>query len=378
MTDSAAAGTALYTGHKTLNGRISTDVNGKPLLTIGELAHQNGKSVGVVTTVPACDATPSAVGAHNISRKNSVEIFQEMIKGDIFQVIIGCGHPLSRKVTEKFGEKIQNDSNADYSNVGGEECWSLLRNDNLNGFTLLENLEDFMNVANAKNDPPQKIAGFPVMYSPILPVDGFPEVETEESKHIMNKIFGSQNVTKEPTLSVLSEAALNVLAQNENVFFLMIEGGAIDWASHDQNVENMILEQTAFTKAVDTVCNWVEQNSDWNETVVIVTADHETGQLWGANTFEDKNGDSQYNKRNDEFLGFHPIQNHGVGRMPGMQFASTNHTNALVPIWGKGGNIERLGNYYRGQDKKAAVFWNFSGHYIDNTDVARYLHDCMN
>ena len=78
---------------------------------------------------------------------------------------------------------------------------------------------------------------------------------------------------------MLSTAALNVLGKNKDGFFLMIEGGAIDWASHACSLKGVIEETRDFNTAINSVIAWVEKNSSWKETIVIITADHETGYL---------------------------------------------------------------------------------------------------
>ena len=378
-TDSTAAATALYTGVKTKVDRLSVDPNGKSLETIGTIAHRRGKSVGVVTTVQTWDATPGAVAAHNIDRYHADEILDEMIFQSPLKVIIGSGHPLRGRQIEKFqGQTEDHQKQPEYGDVGGETMWKKLQEGSANGFVLLETKDDFQKIAQAQGNVPQKIAGFPNVSQPIAPIDGLPDgVESDEVNRVFLEVIGDRPVEKTPTLSLMSLAAINVLRQNDQGFFVMIEGGAIDWACHARSPERTIMEQTAFAKAVDTVCDWVEKNSSWDETLVIVTADHETAQLWGSGTYFDKNNDRRFETLNDIFLEFQPIQNNGRGKIPGMQFGFTNHSNALVPLWAKGPGSSSFEKYIRGTDEKAGRFWNFSGRYIDNTDVFRVLKDCL-
>ena len=86
--------------------------------------------------------------------------------------------------------------------------------------------------------------------------------------------------TENPTLAESAQAALAVLQKNPNGFVLVIEGGAVDWASHSNNMDLMIGELIDFNEAVDAVIDWVNTNdSEWANTLVIVTSDHETGYL---------------------------------------------------------------------------------------------------
>ena len=87
--------------------------------------------------------------------------------------------------------------------------------------------------------------------------------------------------TSVPTLAEMSRAALNVLDNDPDGFVMMIEGGAVDWAGHANQSGRLIEEQVDFDLAVDAVLAWVEANSNWGETLLIVTGDHETGYLTG-------------------------------------------------------------------------------------------------
>ncbi len=78
------------------------------------------------------------------------------------------------------------------------------------------------------------------------------------------------------------EGALNVLDDNPKGFFLMVEGGAIDWAGHSNLSGRLIEEEGDFLDAVSAVIEWVDTQSSWNDTLLIVTGDHETGYLTGA------------------------------------------------------------------------------------------------
>jgi alkaline phosphatase len=82
----------------------------------------------------------------------------------------------------------------------------------------------------------------------------------------------------------MTSAAINVLDNNPDGFFLMIEGGAADWASHANQSGRVIEEQIAFEKAIETVIEWVNKNSTWDDTLLIVTSDHETGYITGPDS----------------------------------------------------------------------------------------------
>jgi alkaline phosphatase len=116
----------------------------------------------------------------------------------------------------------------------------------------------------------------------------------------------------------------------------------------------MIEEQIDFNNAVEEVCDWVKANSNWGETLLIVTGDHECGYLWGPGS-------------NPEFL---PIPESGAGLVPPMQWYSGGHSNALIPLFGKGPLANILKGWAAGDDP-------VRGAYIDNTQIAELVFLCL-
>ncbi len=153
----------------------------------------------------------------------------------------------------------------------------------------------------------------------------------------------------------MSRAALNVLDNDKDGFFLMIEGGAVDWAGHANQTGRLIEEQTDFNKTVEAVMAWVARYSNWGETLLVVTGDHETGNLWGP-------GSGMV----DGLARYAPIINRGPGKVPGVQWNSGDHTNQLIPLFAKGKSADFLKTYVRASDP-------VRGAYIDNTDLAELL-----
>ncbi|MCI0513147.1 alkaline phosphatase, partial [candidate division KSB1 bacterium] len=123
----------------------------------------------------------------------------------------------------------------------------------------------------------------------------------------------------------------------------------------------MIEEEIDFNHAVAAVVRWVETHSSWEESLVIVTADHETGYLTGVNSGTSAAGQPIWN----------PLQNHGKGVLPGMEWHSGEHTNALIPFFAKGAASESLRQY---ADEIDPV----RGHYLDNTEIAKFLFTLVN
>ena len=367
-TDSAAAATALNTGGKTFYTGLGVNESGKPLELLADVAIAAGKSVGAVTTVSLTHATPAGVYARSMSRSNFTEIIEQ---SDKMTVLMGCAHPSF----DMYGKPLAYDK-YDFNYIGGKEIWEkIISPQGFYGFKFIDRAADFEQLAQGK-DLPAKVLGIPRVQSSIPPIDGTPTVG-HASLEDMEKILGKYDTSEMPTLSTMSLAALNVLAQNQNGFYLMVEGGAIDFAAHGNNTLQTAFEHAGFSKAVDAVVEWVEKNSSWDETVLIVTADHETGFSWGTGTYVDKNKDGKFKPEDDEFVDYMPIVNEGGGKLPGVQFLTDDHTNSLVPLWGIGVGINELEKGFYGIDREAAKRWNFSGKCIDNTDIGIFLKSKM-
>jgi alkaline phosphatase len=96
------------------------------------------------------------------------------------------------------------------------------------------------------------------------PVQSIRDVET----------YLPEDLSENPTLADMTEAAIRVLERNKNGFWLMVEAGDVDWASHDNNIDNCIGAILSGTAAFDAITNWAERNDAWKDTLVIVAADH--------------------------------------------------------------------------------------------------------
>ncbi|MEM6760204.1 MAG: alkaline phosphatase [Pseudomonadota bacterium] len=380
-TDSAAAGTALMAGRKTSNGRINQDWSGdENFRTIAQIAMDQDMAAGAVASVMLSHATPAAVIAHNISRNNYVEIANEMFASDL-TVIMGAGHPLF----DNSGSQIEPEDEEAYRFVGGSETLAALTSETgLNGFRFVDALDDFQALADG-TEVPDRVIGVAQAGSTLQASrEDLPAADTP-SGMAYNPIV--------PDLATMSLGALNVLNQDQDGFFVMIEGGAVDWMGHANNMPRFIEEQIDFNRAVDAVIAWVEENSSWDETLLIVTSDHETGGIWGEGTWTNGEGGPVAADRSDEALltaRFHPaedifneylaVQDRGAGNMPGYMFSSRNHTNELVPIWALGAGSELFAQFAQ-TDLRAAELWGdqyaWDGRYVDNTSVFHVMHDAM-
>ncbi|MBN1795181.1 MAG: alkaline phosphatase [Sedimentisphaerales bacterium] len=351
-TDSAAAATAMSCGVKTSKGFIGVDLDKKPLKHIIEKCEELSMATGVVTSVQLSHGTPAGFVAHNESRENYEEIAKDMIYDSAVDVIMGCGHPL-----------YDNDGNLKarpdtYKYVGGKSAWGELTSgvaggdadgDGVNDpWTLIQTRAEFR--ALAKGRTPKRVCGVPQIYQTL---------QEKRSGDEKAEAFAVPLIETVPTLEEITKAALNVLDNDEDGFFLMIEGGAVDWASHDNESGRVIEEEIDFNKAVEAVIDWVNENSDWKKTLVIVTADHECGYMTGPGSGQKEDGPV-----------WQPLINNGKGNQPGIQWHSGDHTNSLIPFYAKGTGCKLFKDAVKSADP-------VKGKYIDNTDIAKVIFSML-
>ena len=269
FTDSASAATALATGVKIYDNVLNIDTSGNKLKTITEISQDLGKASGVVTTVEWSHATPAGMYAHNASRNNYAEIANEMVSSTSpLNVVMGAGNPNY----DNSGNYQLTPNDAKY--VGGNATWSALNAGTLNGYKLIQDKAAFEALANTPNAAVTKVVGT---------VDAFETTQQSRTGKPADPAnpSGTQFNDNVPSLATMSTGALNVLNKNSKGFFLMIEGGAVDWANHANQLDRMIEEEMDFNASVQAVVDWVTNNSSWADTLLIVTADHECGDLWG-------------------------------------------------------------------------------------------------
>jgi hypothetical protein len=197
---------------------------------------------------------------------------------------------------------------------------------------------------------------------------------------------GSGYNAENPTLSESATAALNVLNRNPNGFVLMIEGGAVDWSNHSNNLNYAVGEMIDFNDAVQTVINWVEDpanGSSWSNTLLIVTGDHETGYLTaGPGVFPDQ----PLGTVNDTTIALEKIDNntgfraswddwHNSGYIDPDETVNwswnySSHTNSLIPFYVKGAGAGLFAAYAVNNDP-------VRGYYIDNTNVFNVMNSVL-
>lgn len=332
-TGSGAAATAIATGRKTYNSSIGMDVNFRPLKSILNRAEELGKSTAVVTSVQFSHATPASFVTNNVNRNNYEEISTAMINSDV-DIIFGCGNP----EFDSDGNKI---NPIEFKYVGGKELWNELKKDS-HSRKLITSKNEFLSLI--ENPSSKKLLGVPkVAYT----------LQEDRGGEKLADAFVIPELENIPNLSELSLAALQCLNENEKGFFIMIEGGAVDWASHSNYSGRMIEELIDFNIAVDSVINWIESNSSWEETLLIITADHETGYLTGNGGFNSK------------------VSSNGKNIMPDMKWNSTSHTNVLIPMFAKGIGSNLFDDYADEVDS-------LRGYFIQNSEIGQVMFRAFN
>ena len=238
VTDSAAAGTALATGKKTNNGYIGVDPDVNSIETIAEKAKKAGKKVGIASTVPVNHATPAAFFGHQKDRNMYYEISQDLIKSG-FDFFAGAG--LYNR--DKFFDKSD-----------APDIFPLIEQA---GYMISKGYDDFK--ANAGKS--KKIV---LLHKNWELVDGIP--------------YAIDRTNEDLSLKQITEAAIDVLTRdNKKGFFLMLEGGRIDWAGHANDGAANIQEVIDMDEAIKVAFDFYKKYP--KETLIVITADHETGGI---------------------------------------------------------------------------------------------------
>ncbi len=236
-TDSAAGATALATGVKSYNGSISMtdpkwekDHKSKPLQTIADLAKAAGKSVGIITTTRITHATPACYFAHVLQRDSEAEIAEQVLTSEV-DLWIGGGR-------EFFTPKKEGGKREDGKNI--------LRLMEDKGAHVVNSLDGMKNIKTLDH---QVLALF-------------------SDSHIAYKQSGQS----EAMLDDMVEEAIRLLSQNPKGYFLIVEGGRVDHASHINQEEKMMAEMVDLDNAV----GYAMKTVDLGDTLIVITADHET------------------------------------------------------------------------------------------------------
>ncbi|MBP7611723.1 MAG: alkaline phosphatase [Paludibacter sp.] len=274
-TDSGAGGTALACGVKTKNGMIGMSPDSVAVESILQASSRHGLATGVVVACALTHATPASFVAHQVNRGMNDEIAADYLNTDI-DVFIGGG----RKYFEK-------------------------RVDNRN---LTEELK-------AKN------------YQMAYTLD---EVKAIKTGKLAGLLYDDQNPSMPERGAMLPDAtvaAIDILEHNGKGFFLMVEGSQIDWACHDNNADQEILEMLDFDQTVGRALDYAKRTGN---TLVVVTADHETG---GLSILDGKFGDHKMKTG----------------------FSTKSHSGVPVPVFAFGPGAENFTGFMENTSFKAKL-----------------------
>ncbi len=231
VTDSAAGGTALATGIRTTNGYVGVSLF-DPIggiiepVNLTELAISLGKSAGVVTTDSTTGATPASFSSHAFDRGYSEEISDDQLASDLTLI------------------------------WGAKESYVTEEMANANGFAYLDSVED---------------------------IDSLPKGTRSFGQFNVEDFANITNPDTTPTIEKMTREAIDILDDDQDGFFLMVEGARIDKYCHGKDIDNAVLQLQELDKAVEYALDYAEKDGN---TLVIVTADHETGSV----TYSEENG----------------------------------------------------------------------------------------
>ena len=280
VTDSASGATVFSAGVKTYNGAIGVDNDTIPVSTIVEQLSNEGYSTGIIATSSIQHATPASFYAHVKSRRMYEEITEFAVNSG---VNFFAGGGLKFFNNRKDGKDLLAEMKA-------------------KGYEIITN--QLPKIPSENNE------------LILLADDGMPKMSEGRGDFL-------PNVTK---------LALEKLSKNEKGFFLMVEGSQIDWGGHDNDAEYLIQELLDFDKTLGVALDFAKQNG---ETLVIVTADHETGGYTLASDGND------YNKIKPTF-------------------STTGHSATMVPVFAEGPSATLFGGIYENVDiyHKMVVLFN--------------------
>ncbi|MEH1985031.1 MULTISPECIES: esterase-like activity of phytase family protein [unclassified Nostoc] len=373
--DSANTATTLYTGVKSYNNAVGVDIFENPLETILKTANQVGKSTGLVTSVPIDHATPAAAAA-NVNRRSKYDadypaldnILQQQLRVYQPTVLLGGGHPLSAP-GDLLPAGVEPNTSNEYISQSTYTELSTKPTNNLYDYTFLERGENAAQklAETAATIDPEKgdrlfglygargqNGNLPVssangdysttgldMFSVFANQGDNSKVDTTRPllPGETDASFIAKEVNENPTLNDLTNAALNVLGKDPDGFWLMVEGGDIDWSAHDNNIDNLIGTTLDFDKAVGSTIDWINNNGGWDENLLIVTADHDHYLTLDGNfptLVKNQGAEALTNLDTPADVG------HYWGSDPTVKYGWGTHTNRPVPVYYQGAGSEVL------------------------------------
>jgi alkaline phosphatase len=242
VTDSAAAGTALATGKKTKNGAVATDGSGKKYRSVAAIAHENGYKIGIVTPTFLQDATPAAFYAHSDSRGRRYEIGLELAASG-FEYFAGGG----------------------FSNPNGKD----------------KKQKSLADIASSEG---YRVTTTRAAFDSLVPEGKVIAISPRLESAYMPWAIDARSGDKYISLAEFVKKGIDLLGGGS--FFMMVEGGKIDLACHANDAASAIQEVIAFDEALAIAVGFLREHPD--DTLVVVTSDHETGGMTLSVTADDK------------------------------------------------------------------------------------------
>ncbi len=311
VTDSAAAATALATGHKTRNGAVGVDVHGRPLETILERAKRAGKSTGLVTTAQVTGASPAAFAAHVPSRDSQSDIAKQYIESSRPDVLLGGGEDwwYPKGNPGLWPDKPGEESRSPYGN--------LVERAQRTGYTYVRDGDEL------RTTRANRILG---LFANEDMVDYGPD--------------GVGKYAPRVPLQQMARKALDTLSKNPRGFFLFLEEEGTDGMSHENNAHGVIDAGRAFDATIAEVMRFVRTHPD---TLVIIGGDHETGGL-SIENYDESDTDPDQDG---------PFDVPGSKLQFTVDWTTHDHTGADTPVTAEGPGAARLGGTVENTD----VYW---------------------
>ena len=282
-TDSASSATSMMAGIKTYNNAIGVDSTGQPVPSIAHDLQDHGWALGVVTSVPFSHATPAAAYSHNVTRKDYQDISRDLLGLPSvshpeplagLDVVIGAGYGVTEDEDEDQGDNYESGNkylaDSDLKTLQSDGRYVVaLRTASQSGQTVLRKAARI-----AVKDRKRLFGFFGTQFDhlPYETADGafnpMPDVAADDES------YTEADLKENPDLAEMTRAALQVLESRGDRFWMLMEAGDVDWASHANNLDHAIGAVNSGDRAVQVIVDWVEKNSNWDESLMIVTSDH--------------------------------------------------------------------------------------------------------
>lgn len=403
--DSAATATGIYTGVKTYVGAVSVDIYEQEIETAAEVARDSGKSIGVVSSVPFNHATPGSAIAHvNHRDKYNEQSFDEQV---------GNGDGSNSNEVDEFGHKISDFDNIFYQIVNESKPTVILGGGHYltSGGTEQEPHETYVTKAQVENlrqgkydytfvergaNASQVLADTAAKLDPeagdrlfgiygaqgqggnlpwrtanddysrtgqnsqLNPATGLIELQQPALANGASvKDFIAQEINENPTLKEFTQASLEVLEDDQDGFWLMVEGGDIDWSAHGNDLDNLLGNLKDFDESVAVVQQWISNHGGYEENLLIVTADHDH-YLTLTSNFPELLADALLTGQGGAELTTANVAaaGHFWGSNATIKNGWSTHTSRPVPV------------YFQGADSEIISTFEGSGYEVDGHQVA--------